>query len=88
MSGRSQHVTIPAEYRFHSSEVSIRRNPETGEVILSEIPSLKEIFAALDADGGLPDDFLNPADRDMSLPAERPGLEAFLADAEAESTGK
>jgi antitoxin VapB len=33
MSGRSQHVTIPAEYRFRSTEVSIRRDAQTGDLI-------------------------------------------------------
>ena len=31
MSGRSQHVTIPAEFRFNTTEVYIRRDPESGE---------------------------------------------------------
>jgi antitoxin VapB len=39
MSGRSQHVTIPVGFRFRSSEVSIRRDPNSGDVILSEVPS-------------------------------------------------
>ena len=40
MSGRSQHVTIPVDFRFRSSEVSIRRDPKSGDVILSEVPTL------------------------------------------------
>jgi antitoxin VapB len=86
MSGRSQHVTIPAEYRFRSSQVSIRRNEQTGEVILAEIPNLEEVFAALDA-ADLPEDFMNPADRDMSPPQRRPALDALFAgdDLDAES---
>jgi antitoxin VapB len=35
MNGRSQAVRLPAEFRFEGTEVNIRRNPETGEVILS-----------------------------------------------------
>ena len=30
MTGRSQAVRIPAEYRFNSDEVYIRRDPHTG----------------------------------------------------------
>ena len=45
MSGRSQHVTIPAAYRFRSSVVSIRRDAQTGDVILSEVPPLADVFA-------------------------------------------
>ncbi len=77
MSGRSQHVTIPANYRFRSSEVSIRRNPETGEVILSEIPSLDEVFAALDA-ANLPEEFLSEAERDHRPPEGRPALDELF----------
>ena len=33
--GRSQAVRLPAEFRFEGDEVLIRRDPETGDVILS-----------------------------------------------------
>jgi len=33
--GRSQAVRLPAAYRFDGREVSIRRDPATGDVILS-----------------------------------------------------
>ena len=33
--GRSQAVRLPAEFRFEGDEVSIRRDPLTGDVILS-----------------------------------------------------
>ena len=74
MSGRSQHVTIPAEYRFRSSEVSIRRDSRTGDIILSEGPGTwAEVFAALDA-AHVPDDFLSEAERDRRPPESRPVL--------------
>ena len=81
MSGRSQHVTIPAEYRFRSSEVSIRRDSRTGEIILSEGPGTwTEVFAKLDA-AQVPDDFLSEAERDRRPPARREALdELFDAD--------
>jgi antitoxin VapB len=34
--GRSQAVRLPKEFRFEGNEVAIRRNAETGEVILTE----------------------------------------------------
>ena len=78
MSGRSQHVTIPSEYRFHSSEVSIRRDPRTGDIILSEGPgSWEDVFAALDA-APVPDDFLSDSERDRRVPARRPALEELF----------
>ena len=68
--GRSQAVRIPAEFRFKTNEVYIRRDPQSGALILSESPTKtwKEIFAALDA-AGVPDDFL--ADRDTRPPQKR-----------------
>ena len=33
--GRSQAVRLPAEFRFEGDEVLIRRDPDTGDVILS-----------------------------------------------------
>lgn len=80
MSGRSQHVTIPVGFRFRSSEVSIRRDPN-GDVILSEVPNLADVFAALDA-AKLPDDFMSEADRDRRPAEDRPGLD-HLFDAES-----
>ena len=78
MSGRSQHVTIPAEYRFRSTEDSIRRDPRTGDIILSEGPGdWAEVFAALDA-AHVPDDFLSEAERDRRPPARRAALEELF----------
>ena len=72
MSGRSQAVRIPLEYRFATDEVYIRRDPATGDVILSQAPgSWSEIFAALDA-AGVPEDFL--AHRDQGAPQHREEL--------------
>jgi len=74
MSGRSQAVRIPAPYRFSADEVYIRRDPQSGDVILSQSPaSLADIFAALD-EVGVPEDFLSPAYRAQGLPQERPEL--------------
>ena len=68
--GRSQAVRIPAEYRFSTDEVYIRRDPRSGALTLSEKPlrpSLDEIFAALDAAGAV--DF--ELERNLSQPVER-----------------
>jgi antitoxin VapB len=68
--GRSQAVRIPAEYRFKTDEVYIRRNPSTGEVTLSETPwtpSLDEIYSKLDAAGAASFEL----DRDSAPPVER-----------------
>ncbi|WP_263358743.1 antitoxin [Acidicapsa ligni] len=74
MSGRSQAVRIPAEFRFSSAEVYIRRDPKNGDLILSQAPgSWDEIFTALDQ-VGVPDEFLTPSDRGQVPPQERPEL--------------
>ena len=71
VSGGSQAVRIPAAYRFTTDEVYIRRDPRSGDVILSLAPGGWDgIYAALDK-AGFPDDFL--ADRDQGLPQERVG---------------
>jgi antitoxin VapB len=67
--GRSQAVRIPFEFRFATPEVFIRRDPQTGDVILSQAPgSWDDIFTALDA-AGIPDDFLS--DRAQGVPQQR-----------------
>jgi len=58
MSGRSQHVTIPAEYRFSGEEVYVRRDSDSGDLILSQTPGgWREFFAAID-ECKFPEDFL------------------------------
>lgn len=74
MSGRSQAVRIPAEFRFSSNEVYIRRDPKNGDLILSQAPGgWEDIFAALDK-AGVPEDFLTPQDRAQVPSQERPEL--------------
>ncbi len=65
--GRSQAVRLPAEFRFDTAEVFIRRDPVTGDVILSRRPQDWEALFALQAQTELPQDFL--ADR-QDVPAQ------------------
>ena len=70
MSGRSQHVTIPAEFRFTTDEVYIERDVQTGAIRLSEKPlrpSMADVFKALDEAGA--GDFV--LERDQSMPVDR-----------------
>jgi antitoxin VapB len=72
MTGRSQAVRIPARYRFDADEVYIRRDPQTGDLILSEKPDTwADIFKALD-EAGFPDDFMT--DRGQTPPPIREEL--------------
>jgi antitoxin VapB len=67
--GRSQAVRLPAEYRFEGSEVYVRRDPGTGDVILSRRPeSWEDLFILMNA-LEVPKDFL--ADRDDAPPQKR-----------------
>ncbi len=61
--GRSRAVRLPAAYRFEETEVFIRRDPISGDVILSRKPaSWDGFFAALERAEPIPD-FLGEADR-------------------------
>ena len=67
--GRSQAVRLPSEYRFEGSEVYVRRDPDTGDVILSRRPeSWEDLFALMRAVEA-PEDFL--ADRKDTPPQKR-----------------
>lgn len=56
--GRSQAVRLPSEFRFEGAEVFIRRDPETGDVILSRRPDSWQSFFAI-AKEGVPEDFMS-----------------------------
>ncbi len=67
--GRSQAIRLPAEYRFEGSEVCIRRDVETGDVILSRRPESWQEFFDLADSVEFPDDFL--ANRKDTPPQKR-----------------
>ncbi|MFZ0284233.1 MAG: type II toxin-antitoxin system VapB family antitoxin [Terriglobales bacterium] len=67
--GRSQAVRLPSEYRFEGSEVYVRRDPESGDVILSRRPESWTDFFRLVKTLDLPKDFL--ADRNDVPPQKR-----------------
>jgi len=67
--GRSQAVRLPAEYRFEGSEVFVRRDPHTGDVILSRRPESWDDYFELVKSLDIPDDFLQ--DRDRRPPQNR-----------------
>ena len=64
--GRSQAVRLPAEYRFDTTEVYIRRDPETGDVILSRKPTTWDGFFAALKDARVPADFLAARERQQN----------------------
>ncbi|MGZ0080209.1 antitoxin [Methylomonas sp. YC3] len=56
--GRSQAIRLPKEFRFPGSEVFIRRDSVTGEVILSAKPASWTEFFELADQINIPDDFM------------------------------
>jgi len=69
LNGRSQAVRLPAEYRFQGSQVYVRRDPATGDVILSRRPESWQDFFELMKSIDFPEDFL--ADRHDAAPQKR-----------------
>ena len=67
--GRSQAVRLPAEYRFEGAEVYVRRDPASGDVILSRRPESWQDFFELMKKIEVPDDFL--VDRKDTPPQKR-----------------
>ncbi len=65
INGRSQAVRLPAAYRFDAKEVYIRRDPDTGDVILSPRPTNWDGFFAALRVADVPASFLDPAERDQ-----------------------
>lgn len=69
LNGRSQAVRLPADYRFPGSEVYVRRDPATGDVILSRRPESWQDFFELMKTIEVPEDFL--ANRHDAPPQKR-----------------
>lgn len=65
MNGRSQAVRLPAAFRFDDTEVFIRRDPVSGDVILSRRPPTWDGFFAVLAGAEVPDEFLSERERDQ-----------------------
>ena len=65
MNGRSQAVRLPAAFRFDDTEVFIRRDPVSGDVILSRRPPTWDGFFAALAGAEVPDEFLSERERDQ-----------------------
>ena len=69
MNGRSQAVRLPAVFRFDFEAVFIRKDPATGDIILSRKPGSWDDFFKLMETIELPKDFI--ADRDNEPSPER-----------------
>jgi antitoxin VapB len=69
MNGRSQAVRLPVNFRFDCDEVYIRKDPETGDVIISRKPGSWDDFFKLMETIDVPEDFMD--ERDNAIPQER-----------------
>lgn len=69
INGRSQAVRLPAAYRFNCNEVFIRRDPNTGDVILSRKPGTWDDFFELLKTVEIPKDFM--VEREDSVPQDK-----------------
>lgn len=69
MNGRSQAVRLPANFRFDCDEVFIRKDPQTGDVIISKKPGDWNGFFKMMESIQVPDDFM--AERDNEPQQER-----------------
>lgn len=67
--GRSQAVRLPSVFRFDCEEVYIRKDPQSGDVILSRKPGSWKDFFELMETIDVPMDFMT--DRDNESPPER-----------------
>jgi antitoxin VapB len=74
--GRSQAVRLPSAYRFDTKEVFIRRDPETGDVILSRRPATWDDFLAALEGTDIPADFLSEQERNQGT-QDRDPFEAW-----------
>lgn len=72
VTGRSQAVRLPREFRFTENEVYIRRDEKTGDVILSRRPDSWTDFFALAKTTTVPADFMTEADRNQPEVSDDP----------------
>ena len=68
--GRSQAVRLPMAFRFDTTEVFIRQDPESGDVILSKKPVDWDGFLQLLQTLSVDDDFLSDKERQQA-PSDR-----------------
>jgi len=69
--GRSQAVRLPAAFRFEGNEVFVRKDEETGDVILSRKPADWDSFFRLVDGAPAPAVFLDRDERGQTTGHER-----------------
>lgn len=74
--GRSQAVRLPAEFRFEGKEVFIRRDPQSGDAILSRKPDNWDSFLEAIKGVEVPEDVFGTKDR-KDKPLDRDPFEGW-----------
>ncbi len=74
--GNSQIVILPAEYRFEGTEIFVRRDPKTGDVILSRKPHSWDGLLELHRSADVSDEFMGSTDR-CERPHDRDPFEGW-----------
>jgi antitoxin VapB len=69
LNGRSQAVRLPVEFRFEGSEVFIRQDRATGDIILSRHPESWDSFFKRRREANVAAEFM--ADRQDKAPQKR-----------------
>lgn len=72
INGRSQAVRLPVAYRFDGKEVFVRKDPETGDVILSRKPANWDDFFSALKRADVPTNFLDEKERNQGTQARDP----------------
>ena len=72
MNGRSQAVRLPASFRFDCDEVKIRKDPISGNVVISPMRKTWDSFIQLASTTTVPSDFLD--ERNDDAPQTREAL--------------
>nr|WP_173943711.1 AbrB/MazE/SpoVT family DNA-binding domain-containing protein [Polynucleobacter antarcticus] len=77
MNGRSQAIRLPAAFRFDEKEVFIRKDPATGDLILSRKPDNWDGFFLALNQAEIPLGFLSAEERNQGIHNRDPfeGLE-------------
>jgi antitoxin VapB len=71
MNGRSQAVRLPSEFRFKGSEVCVRKDRETGDVILSQkSDDWPSFFELLDRLGPVEKEFMRGVNDPQTVPED------------------
>jgi antitoxin VapB len=66
MNGRSQAVRLPINFRFDCKEVYIRKDYETGDIIISKKPGSWDDFFELMKTMEIPEDFMAERENEIS----------------------